>query len=529
MSDYMAPPTSLAAGSSVWAYLRDSGGPTQERSVSQQKAEIESYCLKYGLILKYVFADVAASGGSTVGRNQFHEMVDLSEHEAIRPAGILIWNYARFARDLDDSQFYKATLRKRGIIIHSMTDPIPEGIYGKVIEVLLDIANEEKKRQASRDSRRGLHELVEKYGCVPGVPPRGFKREPVEIGLRRDHTMRIAHRWLPDPDWIPQIQLAFQMRAAGNSLKDIHHAIRIFGSLNSYTTFWCNPIYQGNLKFGDQVIVNYCQPMIDQDTWERVQRVGRIYARRRHTKGEHHPRRIHSGYLLSGIAKCSRCGSLLSGHSSTQRNGSRLDAYRCTEERHNSSCDLPFIPAPFLEQHVMGSIRELLSPETYLKTYRSCRQSQCVDLDNLSRTRAAIQHAIKDNRRKRDNLVSAIAESGHSHTLLDRLAALKVNEDELRAQLKKVLKTQVGKIHEYSDHEISSYALQMTENLQQSDVEFTRKLLRSIVQTIKVDRQGKNLCVCIAILLGPLNEQDCPLVYESIFSVPIPWGASKRL
>ena len=68
----------------------------------------------------------------------------------------------------------------------------------------------------------------------------------------------------------------------------------------------------------------------------------------------------------------------------------------------------------------------------------------------------------------------------------------------------------------------------MIENFQQSDVEFTRKLLRSIVQTIKVDRQGKNLFVCIAIVLGPLNEQDCPLVYESMFSVPIPWGASKR-
>ena len=105
-------------------------------------------------------------------------------------------------------------MRKRGIIIHSLTDPIPEGSYGHIVEVLIDISNEEKKRQTSRDAKRGLRELVEKHGCVPGTPPRGFMREPVEIGIRRDKSVRIAHRWVPDPEWIPRIQQAFKMRAA---------------------------------------------------------------------------------------------------------------------------------------------------------------------------------------------------------------------------------------------------------------------------------------------------------------------------
>jgi DNA invertase Pin-like site-specific DNA recombinase len=118
MPDHIPPPSTLPPGSSVWAYLRDSGGPSQDRSVGQQKAEIEEYCKHYNLGLSLVFADIARSGGSTTAREQFNEMIDMSQHHVTRPDGILIWNYARFARDLDDSQYYKATLR--GITIHSL-------------------------------------------------------------------------------------------------------------------------------------------------------------------------------------------------------------------------------------------------------------------------------------------------------------------------------------------------------------------------------------------------------------------------
>jgi len=171
---YLPPPSTLPLGSICWAYLRDSGGPSQDRSVDQQKTEIEQYCQRHNLTLALVFSDIARSGGSTTDRDQFNAMVDATTQKSARPAGLLIWNYARFARDLDDSQYYKATLRKRGIIIHSITDPIPEGAYGQVVEIIIDIANQEKKRQTSRDAQRGLRQLVEQYRCVPGTPPRGF-------------------------------------------------------------------------------------------------------------------------------------------------------------------------------------------------------------------------------------------------------------------------------------------------------------------------------------------------------------------
>ena len=176
MSELIPPPSSLPPGSVVWACLRDSGGAAQEKSVPQQRAEIEGFCKQYNLILEQVFADVAISGGSVVGRDAFNDLLDMSAKENLRPAGLLLWNFARFSRDLEDSIYYKALLRKRGIVIHSLTDPIPEGVYGRMVEMIVDISNEEKRRQVSSDTKRGLRDLF-KQGFSFGIPPRWYIAE----------------------------------------------------------------------------------------------------------------------------------------------------------------------------------------------------------------------------------------------------------------------------------------------------------------------------------------------------------------
>ena len=70
----------------VWAYLRDSGGDAQEQSVPQQKAEIQAYCRRHNLILGHIFADVARSGGSVIGRDAFNDLVDMVKDPDLRPA-----------------------------------------------------------------------------------------------------------------------------------------------------------------------------------------------------------------------------------------------------------------------------------------------------------------------------------------------------------------------------------------------------------------------------------------------------------
>ena len=99
MPDYLPPPPELSPGSTVFAYLRDSGGTAQENSVKQQEAAILEFCARYGLALVRVFRDFAKSGGNTAGREAFNEMIAMTEDESTIPAGLILWNFARFARN----------------------------------------------------------------------------------------------------------------------------------------------------------------------------------------------------------------------------------------------------------------------------------------------------------------------------------------------------------------------------------------------------------------------------------------------
>ena len=245
---YSNPPPGLPAGARVWAYLRDSGGPSQEQSVSQQEREIIAYCKRNGLVLMQTFRDVARSGGSTIGREEFITMIKLSEDTDIQPDGLLIWNFARFARDYNDFVFYKATLHERGILVHSLTDQIPaDDFAGRIVETIISLANEEKRRQTSRDVKRGLKALVSN-GFAPGTPPRGYLAVKVTIGEKRDGMPRIVSKWEPDPVLNEYVKIAWRLRAEGKSYQEITAATKgkLYTSPNSWQAFFRNKSYLGS-------------------------------------------------------------------------------------------------------------------------------------------------------------------------------------------------------------------------------------------------------------------------------------------
>ena len=307
-NDYMPPPTDLKRRSIVWCYLRDSGGDSQEQSVPQQRLEISAYCEQYDLILVHTFADVAKSGKDVVGRDQFYDMIAMARDT--KPDGVLIWNFARFSRALTDANYYKAALRKDGIIIHSLTDPIPEGPYGFVVETIIDIANDEKRRQNSRDVKRSLRQLVAQGYSAGGTPPRGYIAETTIIGYKRDGSPRRASKWIPDPDLWEYTKLAWIMRSKNASYREITDTTNgeLYTNKTSWKSFFQNVSYLGVGKCGDFRVENHHPAAVDQATWDAVQGVQMARAK---PSSEKHPRRYGSAYLLSGIAFCIHCGTAM--------------------------------------------------------------------------------------------------------------------------------------------------------------------------------------------------------------------------
>lgn len=307
------PPKALLPGSSICAYVRDSGGESQEQSIPQQKAELKAYCLQYGLVLDRIFSDEAKSAGSVAGREEFINMIEYVLANSDKIIGSAVWNYARFSRDIDDSSYYKSLLRRAGVQIFSLTDPVPDGDLGRLVETFIDLANHEKRIQTSRDVKRALRSLVEQGYAHGGFPPRGYIAEPVTIGIKRNGAPRTVSRWVIDPEMIGDVILAWRMRADGHSYAEIQSATggRLFTSKNSWSSFFCNKSYLGIYKFGDLEFPNHHPAIIDQATWDAVQAIENAHPRKKTTGQPNHPRRQASPSLLSGVAFCENCGSAM--------------------------------------------------------------------------------------------------------------------------------------------------------------------------------------------------------------------------
>ena len=401
-------------------------------------------------------------------------------------AGLVIWSYSRFARDFDDAQFYRADIRRRGYIFYSLSDDVPEGAMGRLFEAVIDWKNEQFLEDLSRDVKRGLSDLVRTHGAVPGTPPRGFKREPVEIGARRDGRPHIAHRWIPDPDHVPLVQLAFSMRAAGASLAEIHVATRLYGSLNSYTTFFANRLYIGTLVFGSLVIENYCDPLIDTATWEAVQHRVKQHTAHRNLKdpgSRSHPRRVASRYLLSGLAYCARCGSPLYGLTAPG-----YDRYACTRAHRRRDCDLRPIPRKILDDAVINTLREyILLPDVQLANQQLIQAQQADRIKHIDAQKADLSKHLSSVRRKLENTTSAIAEAGHSKALLEALARIEAEAADLTAQIAELDRKLYAPAPVYDTDSLAS----LRQSLDDSDPMMLRRQIAGLVSSVVIDREGQ--------------------------------------
>jgi DNA invertase Pin-like site-specific DNA recombinase len=471
----------------VAAYLRDSGGEDQDLSLSQQETELRAYCAAHDLQLIAIYKDEARPGSSVVGRTAFQDMIHTARSGAPWQA-VLIWKYSRFSRQMDDAQFYRADLRRHNIDIISIHDQIPPGNTGRFFEAALDWMNAQFLADLSTDVRRGLRDLVRTYGCVPGTPPRGFKREPLEIGRRRDGSPHIAHRWVPDPDLAPTILQAFTLRATGATLRQIHKETALFKTLNSYTTFFSNRLYIGILKFGDMEIEAYCPPLIPIETWNAVQ--ARAVPLTDRSTRRLHPRQQASSFLLTGIAYCAQCGSPLYGHSISTKHD---HAYRCTLNKRGGKCTARRIPRRLLEETVVLNLRDFVfTPQTLTALDLLFVAEEQKRAETLSAARASLTKRIGQMTVKINRLTSAVAEAGHSAALLARLAELERQQTDLQLELVHLQKPPPP-LRRFTLKELEHLCQNLHRLLDALPPEDLRRILHTLIQRITVERDGKQV------------------------------------
>ena len=487
----------LPARSLVWVYARDSGGEDQD--IQSQKSAVLEYIARHNLVLQRLFVDEARPGSSVVGRDAFEEMIYLSRKKPRPVDAILLWSFSRFARNLLDAQFYRADLRRRGYEIISISDDLPGGDFDPIIEALIDWKNERYLTDLSSNVKRGLHDLAKRGFSTGGFPPRGYKVEKEQIGVKRNGEPRFASKWVPDPRWAPVVQEAFRMKAQGATNLEILQKTGLFNTKNSLTWFLRNKTYLGIRKCGELEVPDAHEPLIDKETWDQVQaRLVRSPSKGKSwPEGREHPSRTASPYLLSGLIRCAYCGSAMIGRAVTRssRRGRRWRCYLCGRKNREgwAACESRQMGAEMVEAEVIRKVLDQVLDQAYLErlleeiSKRFTQGTETLDFQiaQTERSFAQANRAIEE--------LLDLAEKKGSAAAAGRLARREEEKARLEATLHRLRATQERGRATVSEEVLVDAIERLKRNLQEGSIREQRRMLKTFVQKIEVGKERGTL------------------------------------
>lgn len=432
---YIPPPKKLGAGSLVDCYLRDSGGEGQDRSVASQLIVITEYFKQYRLTLRRVYKDVAKSGKNIAARDDFNRMIaDYENGDA--PQGLIIWDYARFARNSKEAVYNIATIERSGAVVHSITDDVTDGKYKELLRLVKHIGNEAEREKNSDAVKRELHQLVKNTKAMPGSPPRGLMREPLPPSRNeRSGEVRTLHKWTPSPEIAPLVLRAFEMRAQNKTLREIMTATGLYKSITCFQTFWDNKIYKGVLEYGGMVIEDYCEPIVPPELWDAVNAMKKT-RERKPGEGINDPRRVRSVYLLSGLVFCQQCGGALTGHTIKD-----WSYYICSQRRlsRGAKCNAMHIPKDQLERGVLEAVEDnALSLEVLINLQGRVTRELDRSQQDIQRARIKLDRDLVSAKKRIANLTNAIGEHGHNDSLIAALRDAEQSRMMIIAQIRQL-------------------------------------------------------------------------------------------
>ena len=116
-------------------YIRVSTDKQEELSPDAQKRLMLDYARENNIIVTEdsIYWEIGISGRKADKRPAFRQMIAAAKSQEHPYDVILVWKFSRFARNQEESIVYKSLLKKAGVEVISVSEPLPDGIMGGLI------------------------------------------------------------------------------------------------------------------------------------------------------------------------------------------------------------------------------------------------------------------------------------------------------------------------------------------------------------------------------------------------------------
>ncbi|MDL2301822.1 recombinase family protein [Lachnospiraceae bacterium OttesenSCG-928-D06] len=402
-------------------YARYSSTNQREESIEGQIRECKDFASKNNIIIIGEYCDRAISG-KTDKRPEFQRMIKDSEKGKFDT--LLLYTIDRFARNRYDSAMYKAKLKKNGVKLIYVKQPISQEPEGIILESVLEGYAEYYSENLSRSVKRGLKENALQLKASGSMP----------LGYQRDDSGHYAI----EPMGAKIVKEIFELYAQGLSVPEIVSHCNSHGYKtsrgkefvkNSIPTILRNDKYIGVYRYMEVVDENAIPPIIDKNLWETVQsRLTHNFSCRAKNKAK-------EDFLLTPKLFCGHCGSLMTGETGTSHTGKIHRYYKCNCRKYKHGCDKQNEQKEPLEELIVKhTVNTVLTDENIELIATKAMELIEKDFADTSYL-VGLQSSMKETDKKITNIMKAIEQGIITPTTKARLEELEQERDILIAEI----------------------------------------------------------------------------------------------
>lgn len=342
------------------AYVRVSTDRQEELSPDAQKRLLLDYAKAHNMVVspEHIFIENGISGRKADKRPEFQKMIGLAKSEEHPFSVILVWKFSRFARNQEESIVYKSMLKKQcNVDVISITEPLIDGPFGSLIERIIEWMDEyysinlsgEVVRGMTEKAMRGGYQTTPSLGYASPGPGQPFVVVPSESKIVLYIFEQYVHHH-KDPTAIARaLNRMGATTKRGNKFekRNIVYILR--------NRFYIGKVIWNDIE-RDGVHELFVPPDLFQAANERLDAEFRPHIIRNISVCKH---------WLSGLVKCSTCGSTLTF------NGSRDRYFNCWKYAKGYHEGSSYISEKILINAVLEYFEKILNGDSFTFTYRS--------------------------------------------------------------------------------------------------------------------------------------------------------------
>ena len=366
-------------------YIRVSTQRQVEQGDSEefQRAAAETWAKANGHMITKVYVEDGSSAFRD-RRTVFPRMIEDIMEGRVKCTGVLVYSFSRFSRNNRIRQNIEHKLSKRGVKVYSITEPTSSDNSNMefMMKNFIGIFNEALSRQNSQQVTDAMNTNA-KHGFFCGSrPPYGYKIFVTDIPARSGFKKRLTIH----PDEAEIVKMIFNLSEKGKSgkpwgVKRITTYLNNEGILRrgkSWTTneiskILTNTAYIGTYKWGVRRVDTHSHlppvkmevpAIISHAQFKKVKK-GLKTRRVVNSNGSINQnalanKAMRSPHLLTGLLKCSQCGSNLVISLGTSSTGRKYRYYSCRKKikEDAKTCSCPHIPSESAERAVISVISD---------------------------------------------------------------------------------------------------------------------------------------------------------------------------